>query len=195
MAIASPSTTQAQDTCHYPSMVTRHAWGTTPNDKVTGIFASLTLYKPKNIRDGQFLLCALPDSVLIHQNLKSLMPILRHILWSANVALSGRYLVQCRRAAFARTQAAPGRQGFSWQPDLRRRGVERRLEIPHERVLRLLSTPTLIRCCFLCNAHARDGPLRYHDLAESAGWVRTEYSTLDVLTSGVLRPGPLRPLP
>ena len=169
--------------------------GNDPNDKVTGIFASLTLYKPKNIRDGQFLLCALPDSVLIHQNLKSLMPILRHIVWSANVALSGRY-PWCNADGQPLPEPKQLLAGKAFHGNRTYACVELKGDWKfHERVLRLLSTPTSIRCCFLCNAHARDGPLRYHDLAESAGWVRTEYSTLDVLTSGVLRPGPLRPLP
>ena len=169
--------------------------GNDPNDKVTGIFLSLTLHKPKNIRDGQFLICALPDPVLIHQNLKSLMPVLRHIVWSANVALSGRY-PSCNADG---KPLAPSKQllaGKAFGDNRTYACVELKGDWKfHERVLRLLSTPTSLRCCFLCNAHARDGPLRYHDLAPSAGWLGTEYNTVDVLTRGVLRPGPLRPLP
>ena len=169
--------------------------GGDPKDKVTGIFISFTLFKPRAVREGQFLVCAVQDSVLIHENMRSIRPILKHIVWSCNCAFEGRYPATDADGK----PLTPGKQNLAgkvFECKQKFSCVELRGDWKwHERVLRLLSTPTSIRCCFLCNAHARDGHLRYYNHDEAAGWVATEYSTLDFLTRDVLRPGLLRLLP
>ena len=169
--------------------------GNDPKDKVTGIFLSFTLFKPRSVREGQFLICAVQDSVLIHENMRSLRPILKHIVWSCNCAFEGRY-----PSSDADGKPLPASKqnlaGKVFESNRLFSCVELRGDWKwHERVMRLLSTPTSIRCCFLCNAHARDGHLRYYNHDEAAGWVHTEYTTLDFLTCNVLRPGLLRLLP
>ena len=62
-----------------------------PKDKVTGIYLSLTLFKPKSIREGQFLLFCMQDEHMIHDQLKTLRPVPQHLVWSCNVAFSGVY--------------------------------------------------------------------------------------------------------
>ena len=62
-----------------------------PRDKVTAMFLQLTLFKPKSIRLGHFMLLCIKDEFLVHNGLKSLNPILDHLTWCANQAASGYY--------------------------------------------------------------------------------------------------------
>ena len=63
--------------------------GQDPHDKCTAIFLSLTLFRPKSVRQGQFLLCALPEDIIIHDEMKTLYPILEFIVRCANQAFDG----------------------------------------------------------------------------------------------------------
>ncbi|CAE7338143.1 unnamed protein product, partial [Symbiodinium sp. KB8] len=65
--------------------------GKDSKDKVTGVFLQLTLFKPRAARQGMWLLCAIQDSVMVHADMKTLQPVLDHIVWSCNVASDGRY--------------------------------------------------------------------------------------------------------
>ena len=60
----------------------------------------------------------------------------------------------------------------------------------HERTLRLQDTPVSKRCCFLCDATADDGPTRYYDVGDDAGWIATEATTAGFIANKV-RPGRL----
>ena len=65
--------------------------GKDAKDKVTGIFLQLTLFKPRAARQGMWLLCAVQDAVMVHDNMKTLKPLLEHVVWSCNQAFEGRY--------------------------------------------------------------------------------------------------------
>ena len=161
-----------------------------PKDKCTGIFLSLTLFKPKHVRENEFLLFALQDEMMVHENLKTLQPILKHIVWSCNIAFAGRYPscdgdggpLQPSKQAKAGQYFADGRRyacaelkgDWKW----------------HERVLRLRDTPTSKKCCFLCDATADDSQTCYYALGDEAGWATTQVSTASFIASKV-RPGVL----
>ena len=151
-------------------------------EKVTAMFVSLTLFRPKEVRLGQFMVFCMKDEVMIHENLATLTPILQHIAWSSNIAFGGKYpscgprgeplpASKMRKAgeflAHGRAFAACELKGdWKW----------------HERTLRLLHTPTSKRCCLFCDAEADDGsPLRYYETGDSAGWVSTIASTTKFL--------------
>ena len=162
-----------------------------PKDKVTGIFLSLTLFKPKAARQSLFLLCCLQEENLIHENLKSLSPTLQHIVWSCNVAFAGVYpetdafgkpLTPAKQKIAGRIMAGGCRYACAelkgdWKY--------------HERVLRLQATPVSRECCFLCDAQASDEPLRYYAIGDEAPWVATEVTTAGFINRKI-RPGPLR---
>ncbi|CAE7257579.1 unnamed protein product [Symbiodinium sp. CCMP2456] len=161
-------------------------------DKVTGLFLQLTLFKPRVVREGLWLLCAIQDSVMVHANLKTLLPVLQHIVWSCNIAFTGRYPATAMdgtpltgvKAKKAGTEFAFGtrwvcaelRGDWKW----------------HERTLRLLRTPVSKRMCFLCNAEASDGHLRYYDILDGAAW-RSSQLDLNSFLQGAIRPGARSP--
>ena len=161
-----------------------------PKDKVTGIFLSLTLFKPKGVRQGQFLLFCTQDAHMIHDNLKTLIPVLRHIVHCCNSAFAGVYpsTDACGEALPAKKAALAGRRmaGDRLYACSELKGDWKY----HERILRLKATPVSRECCFLCNAEAADTDLRYYDIDDSAGWLGTEVSTATFINRKV-RPGPL----
>ena len=164
--------------------------GKDPKDKVTGIFLQLTLFKPKAARQGMWLLCAIQDACMLHENMETLSPILQHIVWSCNQAFAGRYPhvssdgsplqgLKAQKAGqefynSARWACAELRGDWKW----------------HERTLRLLRTPTSRKCCFLCPGEASDGPLRYYDISPTAAW-RAAQADTTVFLRDAIRPGPV----
>ena len=165
-----------------------------PRDKVTAIFLQLTQFKPRNVRLGHFLLCCLKDEIMIHKNLKTLSPILDHVVWGANVAFSG-YYPRCNSKGLP---LSPAKQRLAGKPLTADHRMWACVELRgdwkwHERVLRLHATPTSKECCFLCDARAEDGPLSYANLADDAPWRATLVSTPAFITKK-LRPGLLSPL-
>ena len=160
-----------------------------PKDKVTGIFLSLTLFKPKAIRQGQWLLCCMQDEHMLHDQLKTLRPILQHIVYTCNCAFEGIY---------------PELDAWGQLlPDKKRKLAGRRMAAQyacaelkgdwkyHERILRLKATPVSRECCFLCDAEASDGIMRYYSIGDDAAWVPTEVTTAGFVNRKV-RPGILR---
>ncbi|CAE7351865.1 unnamed protein product [Symbiodinium sp. CCMP2456] len=162
--------------------------GKDAKDKVTGVFLQLTLFKPRSARQGLWLLCAIQDAVMVHSNMKTLKPVLEHIIWSCNVAFDGRYprlssngtLLRGAKAQKAGQEFAGGarwacsefRGDWKW----------------HERTLRLLRTPVSKKCCFLCDAEATDQALRYYDVADGAAWRASQLDTNGFLAKAI-RPG------
>ena len=155
---------------------------------MTGLFLQLTLFKPKAVRQGMWLLCAIQDACMVHDNMTTLRPILQHIVWSCNQAYAGRYPhvssdgsplqgVKAEKAGLeffggTRWACAELRGDWKW----------------HERTLRLLRTPVSKKCCFLCDARADDTRLRYYDVADDAAWRNAQLDTNGFLASA-LRPG------
>ncbi|CAE7418885.1 unnamed protein product [Symbiodinium sp. CCMP2592] len=163
--------------------------GKDPKDKVTGIFLQLTLFRPKQARLGIWLLAAIQDSTMVHDQLKTLTPILEHIVWSCNQACIGSYPTVSRTGS-ALTGVKAKKAGQKFSGDARWVCAELRGDWKwHERTLRLLRTPTSKKCCFLCDGEASDGPNRYYDLEDSAGWRTTHLDTAAFLRKA-LRPGP-----
>ena len=162
--------------------------GKDAKDKVTGIFLQLTLFKPKEARQGIWLLAAVQDACMIHENLKTLMPIMEHIVWSCNQACIGSYPTVSRTGS-ALTGLKSKKAGQKFSGDTRWLCAELRGDWKwHERTLRLLRTPTSKKCCFLCDGEASDGPNRYYDLEDSASWRTTQLDTAGFLRHS-LRPG------
>ena len=162
--------------------------GKDPKDKVTGIFLQLTLFKPKAARQGIWLLAAVQDACMIHENHKTLRPILEHIVWSCNQACTGIYPTLSRTGA-ALTGLKSNKAGQKFAGDTRWVCAELRGDWKwHERTLRLLRTPTSKKCCFLCDAEASDGPLRYYDLRDGAAWRHAGFDTPAFLRRAI-RPG------
>ncbi|CAE7586479.1 unnamed protein product [Symbiodinium natans] len=163
-----------------------------PKDKVTGIYLTLTLFRPKCMRESLFLLCAIQDKYMVHDQLRTLLPILRHITWSSNIAYDGRWPTcdasgkrfdsSSRKAKLAgqamaaRFACSELRGDWKW----------------FERTLRLHHTPTSTRFCFLCLAEAQDNPMRYYDLGDQAPWVGSEVNTATFLVDVLRKQGPLR---
>ncbi|CAE6972780.1 unnamed protein product [Symbiodinium sp. CCMP2592] len=122
--------------------------GKDPKDKVTGIFLQLTLFKPKQARQGIWLLAAIQDSTMVHDQLKTLTPILEHIVWSCNQACIGSYPTVSRRGS-ALTGLKAKKAGQKFSGDARWVCAELRGDWKwHERTLRLLRTPTSKKCPF-----------------------------------------------
>ena len=162
-----------------------------PKDKVTGIYLSLTLFKPKSVREGQFLLFCMQDEHMIHDQLRTLRPVLQHLVWSCNVAFSGVYP---ELDAFGQQLPMKKRRlaGTMMAGNCRYACAELKGDWKyHERVLRLKATPVSRECCFLCDAHAADDTLRYYSIGDEAPWVATEVTTAGFINRKV-RPGPLR---
>ena len=146
-----------------------------PADKITGVFVSLTLFKPRVIKYGHHLVFGMKDCEMIHESLATMIPILRHLTWSCNVAYSGRF-PSCSadgsplpgtKAQRAGQPLAAGVVGFAitelkgdW--------------LYHQRVLRLRDIPVARKVCFLCSACRDDASnLKYYDLCENAPWRST----------------------
>ena len=170
-----------------------------PKDKVTAMFLTLTLFKPKKVRLGQFLLFAMKDEYMVHDSLATMTPILKHIVWSANLAFKGHYPVT---DAFGNSLPASKRRkaGQLLVPDGTKFACS---EIRgdwkwHERILRLRHTPVSKKVCFMCDAVGDDNcPAKYYDTcdddADGPGWVSTEKTTAQFINEKV-RPGILSPL-
>ena len=167
--------------------------GQDPADsKVTAIFLSLTLFKPKVVKHGHHLLFAMKDSEMVHENLETLTPVLRHIVWSSNVALTGRFPASCMlgepltssKQLKAGTPLAHGRcfAACELKGDW----------LWHQRVLRLKDIPVARKICFLCEAHADDqSQLKYYDDSEAALWRGTMVDTTTFINTKV-RTGQIR---
>ena len=159
-----------------------------PRDKVTAMFLQLTLFKPKSIRLGHFMLFCIKDEFLVHNNLKSLSPILDHLTWSANQAMTG-YYPHCD----AKGQPfPPEKQRLAGKPLTAAHHKFSCVEFKgdwkwHERVWRLRATPSSKECCFLCGARAEDGPLSYSNISDDAPWMSTMVTTPTFLTQKVRR--------
>ncbi|CAE7228588.1 unnamed protein product, partial [Symbiodinium pilosum] len=152
-----------------------------PKDKVTGIFLSLTLFKPKTIREGQFLLFCMQDEHMVHDELKTLRPVLQHLVWGCNVAFNGVYP---ENDAFGRPLPLKKRRwaGTMMADGCRYACAELRGDWKyHERILRLRATPVSRECCFFCDAEASDGNLRYYSIGDEAPWVATETNTAGLI--------------
>ena len=161
-----------------------------PKDKVTGIFLSLTLFRPKAARHGHFLLFAMQDDIMVHSELQTLRPILEHIVWTCNLAFEGRY-PSTNMYGEALTPSKQQLAGKMIAQGHRFACAELKGDWKyHERVLRLARTPVSTNCCFLCGAQANDGPQRYYDITEGAGWRFSVYNTPAFIVQ-CLRPGPL----
>ena len=161
-----------------------------PKDKITGIFVSLTLFKPKAARQSQFLVFCMQDANIIHENLRTLEPILRHIVYTSNIAFHGVYpRTDMYGAPLTPQKLAKAGRCFS---DSRQYAcVELRGDWKwHERVLRLKCTPVSRTCCFLCDAQSDDSHLRYYSIGENASWRSTEVTTAGFIANK-LRPGTL----
>ena len=170
-----------------------------PKDKVTAMFLTLTLFRPKRVRLGHFLLFAMKDQDMVHEGLATMGPILEHLVWSSNLAFGGRW-PSCD-ASGKDLPAAKARLAGQWLADGTRFAC---CELKgdwkwHERVLRLRHTPVSMKCCFQCDAVADDSsPNKYYDTpdahdARNPGWVSTEVTTSQFITQK-LRPGTLSPL-
>ncbi|CAE7611107.1 PLCXD2 [Symbiodinium sp. CCMP2592] len=167
--------------------------GKDPKDKVTGIFLQLTLFKPKAARQGIWLLAAIQDACMVHEELKTLTPILEHIVWSCKQAYAGTYPTMSRTGS-ALTGKKSEKAGQKFSGDARWVCAELRGDWKwHERTLRLLRTPVSKKCCFLCDAEASDGPLRYYNMDDNAAWRSAQLNTNAFLQSAI-RPGQVSPL-
>ena len=160
-----------------------------PKDKVTGLFLSLTLFKPKEVRQGQFLICALQDQITINNEQQTLRPILKHIVWCCNQAFEGRYPT-CTAEGGALSPSKARRAGQAMACKFACAELKADWKF-HERWLRLVATPTSTHCCFLCDAAANDSNLAYYQIGDGAGWAQTQCSTAGFIARK-LRPGPLR---
>ena len=168
--------------------------GTTGDTKVTAIFLSLTLFKPKTVKHGHYLIFAMRDSDMVHDQLATLRPVLRHIVWSSNLAYDGYFPsttmdgtplvgMKLQRAG----QPLAGGRKFAccelkgdW--------------LYHQRMLRLQHIPVSKKVCFLCDACSNDSSnMVYYDDAETAAWRSTEVTTAAFIMHKV-RPDALRHL-
>ena len=164
--------------------------GDTAPDKVTAIFVALTLFKPKVIKQGHFLVCALKDSEMIHDNMETLSAILRHITWSSNVAFTGMFPscgLQGEQLTCSKQRRAGTPLGAAFAC------VELKGDwLWHQRVLRLKDIPVARKICFLCEAHADDrSQLKYYDDSEDAPWRDTLVDTTTFINTKV-RAGTIR---
>ena len=160
--------------------------GQDPHDKVLGIFISLTLFRPKSVRHGQFLVFAIHADRILNENLATLTPVLRHLVWSANIAFDGVFphVTMDGLPLPAKKQARAGapigrcfacceiKGDWKW----------------HEKWLRLERTPVSIRPCYMCDAEGKDNRMKYYDFSENAPWIETELDTPGFIAR-VLRPG------
>ena len=166
----------------------------TPDTKITAIFLSLTLFKPKTVKHGHYLIFAMRDSDMVHDGLATLRPILRHIAWSSNLAYDG----------FFPTTALDGaplvgnkleRAGQPLAGGRKFACCELKGDwLYHQRMLQLQHIPVAKRVCFLCNACSSDSSnMVYYDDDENAAWRSTEVDTPAFIMQKV-RPDALRHL-
>ena len=162
--------------------------GQDPHDKVLGLFISLTLFRPRSVRRGQFLVFAMHVDSMINDELATLMPVLQHLVWSANMAFEGRYPVTAMDGSPLppKKQARAGRAIGRCFACCEIKGDWKF----HEKWLRLIRTPVSVNPCFLCNAQNRDNDMRYYNTDEDAAWIDTEVDTHNFI-SDMLRPGPI----
>ena len=147
-------------------------------DKVTAIFMSLTLFKPKSVRHSQFLLACIRNELIVDENLQSLDPILRHIVWSCNMAFHGVWptcgpygeALPASKQRFAGQLLCGGdkftvfelKGDWAW----------------HRKTLRLVPQWNSNLMCFLCRARSDDRRgCPYYELGTGARWVATEIDT------------------
>ena len=164
-------------------------------DKVTAIFLHLTLFKPKKVKHGFFLLFCMKDSEMIHENLTTLTPVLKHIVWSCNIAFYGIY-PSCNMNGGPLTPTKQRRAGMSLANGVCWACAELKGDwLWHQRTLRLKDIPVARNICFLCDACSEDSHrLRYYDDSEGAPWRATEVDAATFINRKV-RPGSISPLP
>ena len=134
--------------------------GQDPHDKVTAMFLSMTLFRPRSVRQGQHLLFAIHEDLIIHENLRTLHPILQYIVYSANRAFEGT------GPSSPRFAAVELKGDWKW----------------HEKVLRLRPTPVSRKPCYMCDAESNDSRLRFYDTGTSERdpeWAATVLSTAE----------------
>ena len=165
-----------------------------PHDKVVALFMSIPLFRPSSVRQGQFLIAAIQHDLVIEDDLRTLYPILEHMVWSANIAFEGlhpftRYdgeLLSASKQKMAGTPLAAGRRFCCSEI----KGDWKWLE----KVLRLLPTPVSKRPCYTCDACADDSAMKYYDTGvdsqQPPNWATTEVNTVGFILHKV-RPGPL----
>ena len=168
--------------------------GTTGDTKVTAIFLSLTLFKPKTVKHGHYLIFAMRDSDMVHDQLATLRPVLRHIVWSSNLAYDGYFpsttmdgtLLVGMKLQRAGQPLAGGRKFACCEL--------KEDWLYHQRMLRLQQIPVSKKVCFLCDACSSDSSnMVYYDDAETAAWRSTEVTTAAFIMHKV-RPDALRHL-
>ena len=151
-------------------------------DKVTAFFMSLTLFKPKSVRHSQFLLACVRNELIIEENLCTISPILRHIVWSCNIAFHGMWP---HRGPYGETLPA-SKQRLSGQ-QLCEGNAYTVAEVKgdwawHCKVLRLVNTWKSLQVCFLCRARADErGGTPYTEFGENAAWAATQVDTLNFI--------------
>ena len=159
-----------------------------PKDKVTGIYLQMTMFKPQHTREAQFLLFAMQDADMVHTGMKTLEPVLKHIVWSCNNAYEGVYPA-CDSSGRPLTGRKLAKAGTRMADDRRYACAELKGDWKwHERWLRLQATPVCRQCCYLCGAQAADTPMRYYAIGDNPPWASTEVSTPGFIMNKV-RPG------
>ncbi|CAE7479305.1 unnamed protein product [Symbiodinium sp. CCMP2592] len=160
-----------------------------PHDKVVAFFMSIHLFRPTSVRQGQFLIAAVQHDLLVDDEcLRSLFPILQHIVWSCNVAFEGRYphtrfdggSLTPSKLQKAGTPLANGRRWVCSQV----KGDWKWLE----KVLRLLPTPVSKQPCYMCDACSDDSAMKYYDtgdIQQEPGWAATEVNTVGFIARKV----------
>ena len=156
---------------------------------------SIPLFRPSSVRQGQFLIAAIPQELVTEDDMKTLHPILEQITWSAKLAFEGEHPSNrydggplcASKQKVAGTPLAAGRRfccseikgDWKWS----------------EKVLRLLPTPVSKQPCFLCDARADDSAMKYYDTGDSQqppNWAATEVNTVGCLIT-LLTKGPDTP--
>lgn len=162
-----------------------------PHDKVVALFMSTPLFRPRSVRQGQFLLAAIQQDLVIEDGLRTLHPILEHITWSANIAFEGTYPftrydggpLTASKQKVAGTPLAAGRRFCCSEI----KGDWKWLE----KVLRLLPTPVSKKMCYMCDACSDDSAMKYYDTGDAQqppNWAATEVNTVGFMLHK-LKPG------
>ncbi|CAE7274851.1 unnamed protein product, partial [Symbiodinium sp. CCMP2456] len=134
---------------------------------VVALFMRMPLFRPRSVRQGQFLLAAIQQDLVIEDGLRTLHPILEHITWSANIALEGTYPftrydggpLTASKQKVAGTPLAAGRRFCCSEI----KGDWKWLE----KVLRLLPTPVSKKLCYMCDACSDDSAMKYYDTGDA----------------------------